>query len=181
MSQFRSSLIYGLDIKFRAIFKSFQLRRLGKRVYIDKNVKIMRFARNTSLGDDVVIKEGARLCVCNQNASISIGSRTTIGYNVFIFASSNIDIGSDCLIAPFVYIVDSDHGIEKQFRINEQSNKMGPINIGKDVWIASSVTILRGVRIGEGAVIAANSVVNCSVPPYEIWGGSPAVKIGERR
>jgi acetyltransferase-like isoleucine patch superfamily enzyme len=53
--------------------------------------------------------------------------------------------------------------------------------VGNDVWIASNVTILKGVHIADGAVIAANSVVNCNVGPYEIWGGSPARKIGERQ
>ncbi|RMF04625.1 MAG: acetyltransferase, partial [Bacteroidetes bacterium] len=55
-----------------------------------------------------------------------------------------------------------------------------PIVIRNDVWLASGVTVLSGVEIGQGAVVAANSVVNKSIPAYEIWGGTPARKIGER-
>ncbi|MBP7556167.1 MAG: acyltransferase [Chitinophagaceae bacterium] len=109
-----------------------------------------------------------------------MGKRTTIGYHTFIFASEAIVIGDDCLIAPFVYIVDSNHGIDRSLKINQQPNETAPVKIGNDVWIASNVTILKGVTIGDGAVIAANSVVNKNVLPYEIVGGSPAKKIGER-
>ncbi len=140
----------------------------------------MRYPSNIRIGDEVVIKEGARICACNAKAHLSIGARTTIGYHNFIFASAGIEIGADCLIAPFVYIVDSDHGIERLQLINRQANQTAPIKIGAGTWVASNVTILKGVEIGEGAVIAANSVVNSDVPPFEIWGGSPAKKIGER-
>ena len=141
----------------------------------------MRFPQNISVDDEVMIKEGARICSCNDQAKISIGARTTIGYHNFIFASAGINIGSDCLIAPFVYIVDSDHGIAKAQKINEQANQTAAVKIEDGVWLASNVTVLKGVRIGEGAVIAANSVVNQNVGAFEIWGGSPAKKIGDRK
>ena len=52
--------------------------------------------------------------------------------------------------------------------------------IGNDVWIGQNVTINRGVEIGNGAVVAAFSVVTKSIPPFEIWGGNPAKKIKDR-
>ncbi len=140
----------------------------------------MRFPKNISIADEVVVKEGAHLCACNAHARISIGERTTVGYHTFVFASEKIEIGADCLIAPFVYVVDSDHSIARGEKINSQPNTTAPIRIGNDVWIASNVTILKGVQIADGAVIAANSVVNKSVGPNEIWGGSPAKHIGHR-
>lgn len=150
-------------------------------MHIDKRVEILRFPKNVSIDDNVILKEGTRICSCNPVAKISIGKNTTVGYHTFIFASSGITIGDDCLIAPFVYIVDSNHQIQRELKINEQSNIVKPIEIGDDSWIASNCTILKGVKIGRGAVIAANSVVNSDVPDYEIYGGSPARKIGERR
>ena len=140
----------------------------------------MRFPKNINIGAEVVVKEGTRICACNAQARVEIGDRTTIGYHNFIFASSGIQIGADCLIAPFVYIVDSNHQTKRAELINRQPNESAPIRIGNGVWIASNVTILKGVHIGEGAVVAANSVVNKDIPAFEIWGGSPAVKIGER-
>lgn len=141
----------------------------------------MRFPKNIHIADDVVIKEGARICSCNEKAVIEIGARTTIGYHNFLFASNRIKIGDDCLIAPFVYIVDSNHQTRRGQLINQQPNETAPIEIGNGVWIASNVTILKGVKIGDGAVIAANSVVNRDIPAFEIHGGSPARKIDERK
>lgn len=180
MSQLRQHLKFSFINRWRSFLQSNRLGHLGKNVWLDKSVEFMRFPKNISLGEDVVVKEGARVCACNAEAKVSIGARTTIGYHNFIFASSGISIGEDCLIAPFVYIVDSNHKVSREKLINLQENEVAPIVIEDGVWVASNVTILKGVTIGKGAVIAANSVVNKDVPAFEIWGGSPAVKIGER-
>lgn len=180
MSQLRKHIKYSWRVKFRQFKLKRNLKVLGKNVFIDKNVEILRYPKNVSIHDNVVIKEGVRICSCNKDAEIIIGKNTTIGYHNFIFASEQIEIGDDCLIAPFVYIVDSNHSIEKRHKINLQPNLTAVVKIGNDVWVASNVTILKGVTIGDGAVIAANSVVNKNVPSYEIWGGSPAKKIGIR-
>lgn len=180
VSQLRKHLNFTDKVLKRATKWKQKLKHLGHEVWIDKRVEFMRYPENISVDDNVVVKEGARICSCNEKASIFIGKRTTIGYHTFLFASQEITIGDDCLIAPFVYCVDSDHGIERNQKINEQPNTTAPIKIGNDVWIASNVTILKGVTIGDGAVVAANSVVKSNIAPYEIWGGSPAKKIGER-
>lgn len=180
ISQLREHLRFTWLHRYRAFVQRRRLGALGHRVFLDKSVEFMRFTRNIFVDDDVVFKEGARVCSCNSSAILRIGKRSTIGYHTFIFASAAIEIGEDCLIAPFVYIVDSNHRIAKNDKINLQPNETSPIRIGNDVWIASNVTILMGVTVGDGAVIAANSVVNISVPPYEIWGGSPAKKIRDR-
>jgi len=166
--------------RLRLFLNKLSLGYCGKRIIIEKNVHFMRYPKNISIEDNVILKEGTKICACNKNAVIKIGKSTTVGYHNYFFSSENIEIGSDCLIAPFVYIVDSNHGIKKEAKINKQPNETAPIKIGDDVWIASNVTILKGVNIGDGAIIAANSVVNTDVPPYEIYGGSPAKKIGER-
>ncbi len=180
MSQLRKHIKYSFKNKCRSLIQSFRLKKLGKSVFIDRNVRLLRFPKMISIDDEVVLKEGVRICACNDEATISIGKRTTVGYHTFIFCSESIEIGDDCLIAPFVYIVDSDHRIKKFEKINRQENITVPIKIGQDVWIASNVTILKGVTIGDGAIIAANSVVNKDIPSFEIWGGIPAKKISER-
>lgn len=180
LSQVRKHLSRNWKHCLRSFIQSFRLGEIHSSVYLDSNVSLLRFPKNIYIKANVIIKEGARICSCNEKAKIQIGARTTVGYHTFIFASNAITIGSDCLIAPFVYIVDSNHRIDRDQLINKQPNETSKIEIGDDVWIASNVTILKGVVIGRGAVIAANSVVNKSVPEYEIWGGSPAKKIGER-
>jgi acetyltransferase-like isoleucine patch superfamily enzyme len=179
-SQLRKHLKFTLANRLRSVTQGWRLGKLGKNVHIDRHVEFMRFPKNIFISNNVVVKEGARICSCNETAVVFIGENTTIGYHTFVFASSKIEIGSNCLIAPFVYIVDSNHQIKRDVNINLQPNETAPIVIGNDVWIASNVTILKGVTIGDGAVIAANSVVNKDVGRYEIFGGSPAKKIGER-
>lgn len=181
MSQLRQHIKFTWKHKLRAFWQKSRLGKLGERVHIDKSVEFMRFPKNIFIGDEVVLKEGVRICSCNGSSIIKIGDRTTIGYHNFIFASDKIEIGDDCLIAPFVYLVDSNYQIERARLINKQPNETAPIFIGNGVWIASNVTVLKGVTIGDGAVVAANSVVNSNIPAFEIWGGSPAKKIGERK
>lgn len=180
MSQLRKHLKFTFLNRWRAWRQSSRLAHIGKGVWIDKRVELLRFPANISIGDEVVLKEGAKICACNAKAQVKIGSRCTVGYHTFIFASAGISIGEDCMIAPFVYFVDSDHGTKKGQVMNQQPNSAEAITVGNDVWIASNVTILKGVNIADGAVIAANSVLNQNVGPNEIWGGTPAKKIGER-
>lgn len=181
VSQVRKHLKYNFMNKFRVLVQYFRVGEIHSNVYLDNNVELMRFPKNIYIKPNVIIKEGVRICSCNEEAVIHIGENTTIGYHSFVFASKSITIGNNCLVAPFTYLVDSNHSIERSTLINQQPNELDSIVINDDVWIASNVTVLKGVEIGRGAVIAANSVVNKSVPEYEIWGGSPAKKIGERK
>lgn len=178
--QLRSHLPRTFFHSCRYFYWKLLLASCGNGVFFENNVKILRYPRNVSIGDNVIIKEGSRICSCNEHAGITIGKRTTIGYHTFLFASEQINIGSDCLVAPFVYIVDSDHGILRSMKINEQPNISAPVNVGNDVWIGAGATILCGVTIGEGAVIAAGAVVNQDVDAYQIVGGIPAKVIGSR-
>ena len=160
-----------------------QSRRLGycgPGIYFERDVHLMRYPENISLGANMVIKTGARICACNEKATVSIGENTTFGYHTFLFASEQITIGANCLIAPFVYLVDSDHSIARHQLINRQPNQTAPISIGDDVWIGTGAKILKGVSVGTGAVIAAGALVKDDVEPYAIVGGIPAKKISER-
>lgn len=171
--QFRIHQKFTILHRLRLIYYKIKLGYCGNKVLFYNNVKIFRFPKNVSIDDNVAVKEGVRICACNKNARISIGENTTIGYHTFIFSSKSISIGKDCLIAPFVYIVDSNHGIDKSMKINMQQNTSKEITIGNDVWVGSNVTILGGVKIGDGAVIGANSLVNKDIEPYTIVAGNP--------
>ena len=148
--------------------------RMGSDVYIERNVELLRHPENVHLGSRVMLKEGARICPTNPQARVSIGDWTTVGYHCFIFATLRIEIGPDCLIAPFCYLVDSDHGIERRKLIREQPMRCEPIRIGAGVWLGAGVTVTAGVTIGEGAVIGARSVVTEDIPAFAIAVGSPA-------
>lgn len=179
-SQLRKHLKWKLIHHWRLFLQKRRMGACGDGVYFEARSEIMRFPKNIFIKSNVVVKEGAKICACNKQSSIHIGENTTVGYHTFIFASEKIEIGDNCLIAPFVYLVDSDHQIEKNHLINQQPNVTAPIKIGNDVWIATGAKILKGVTIGDGAVIAAGAVVKEDVAPYAIVGGIPAKQISER-
>lgn len=180
-SQLRKHINFSLRNRIRSIIQKRRLGKLGKNVFIDKDVSLLRFPKNIFIENEIVIKKGANICACNKDAYIKIGDRTTVGFYTFIYASEAIEIGNDCLIAPFVYIVDSDHAIKPEFNINTQPNITSKIIIEDDVWIATGARILKGVKIGKGSVVAAGAIVKSDVPPYSIVGGMPAKIIGIRK
>ncbi|WP_353220980.1 acyltransferase [Salinisphaera sp. S4-8] len=154
--------------------------RCDEGVVFYSRTELLRFPRNIRLSSDVIIKSGAHLCPCNKDAYISVGKRTSIGFYTFMYASLAIEVGADCMIAPFAYLVDSDHGIAKGEVMNRQKNVPRSIRIGNDVWIGAHAVVLSGVSIGDGAIVAAGSVVRGDVPSNAIVGGVPAKILGER-
>ena len=102
---------------------------VGSDVIIDKNVEILRFPKNVSIGDEVILKEGVKICPTNAKARVNIGNRTTVGYHTMLFASKNIVVGNDCMIAPFAYIVDSNHLTKKDIPMNNQGIEASDIII----------------------------------------------------
>lgn len=105
---------------------------------------------------------------------ILLGSHVRINSGVVLASYSSISIGNDCMIGEYVTIRDADHGTEPGAPMRTQAHTSVPIVIGNDVWIARGAVILKGVTIGDGVVVAANSVVNRDVPPNAIVGGVSA-------
>jgi len=104
----------------------------------------------------------------NKNAVLTLGSGfINSGANIFCF--QDIQIGQDVAIAENVTIRDSDNHV-----ILGNSQKMAPIKIGDHVWIGMNVTILKGVTIGNNAIVAAGSVVVDDVPSNAMVAGVPA-------
>ena len=106
--------------------------------------------------------------------SIIIGNRCFIGRGTEFNIQGKITIGEDTLIASGCVFVDHDHGIDPNTPRSEQPNQISPIKVGCNVWIGAKVVVLKGVEIGDGAIIAAGAVVTKSIPAAEIWGGVPA-------
>lgn len=113
------------------------------------------------------------------NPCIKIGTNTSIGSECHLTAINSITIGNCVLIGKKNTITDNSHGeIDKQnLSIPPAQRKLvskGPIIIEDNVWIGDKVTILAGSRIGFGAIIGANSVVNGYIPPMCVAVGIPA-------
>lgn len=117
----------------------------------------------------------------NKGSAIDIGERVFIGSFCEFNISKGIKIGNDTNIASGCRFIDHDHGIKRDELIGGQRPIEKEIIIGNDVWLGFNVVVLKGVEIGEGAVVAAGAVVTKSIGAYEIWGGVPAKKIGNRK
>ncbi len=167
------------------------LKQYGNVSLISSNI-----GNDVTLGEDSYIKE----CKIENRCSIErrnmlfnskIGNYTYTGYNCVIKYAT---IGKFCSISWNVSIGGANHDIShltthpfpflSKFGLTDKTEDYDSFSdsliIGNDVWIGSNVSILRGVTIGDGAVIGSGAVVTHNVPPYEIWAGVPAKKIGQR-
>jgi acetyltransferase-like isoleucine patch superfamily enzyme len=148
-----------------------------------QSIEIPRNFSDIELHEGVSLDRGVTLLATGDAVSmprIVIGKGTYINRHTMIDASQRISIGADCMIGPFVYITDHDHGIATGVAVKDQPLIGSPVIIEDDVWIGAHVTILKGVRIGRGAVIGAGSVVTRDVAMNTIVAGNPARVIRER-
>ena len=145
------------------------------------------FYKNDSIiiGQKTII--AGELLTFRHGGNIKIGDWCYLGKNSRIWSSTSIEIGNRVLIAHGVNIFDSlTHPINKKARHNqfkaifssghpsEISLDEKPITIEEDVWVGANAVILRGVHIGQGAIIGAGSVVTKDVPAHVIVAGNPA-------
>ena len=148
-------------------------------------INLSRDKKKITIGNDCCIRGIVKI---NENGTILIGNNTYIGGNSIIGSAENITIGNAVIISTEVHIYDNNnHPISpvKRKRMCECGDFFGKewqwsesahsrIVIEDNVWIGERATVLKGVTIGEGAIIASNSVVTHDVPPFTIAAGNPA-------
>jgi len=117
-----------------------------------------------------------RAFLAPRNSEIRLGNNVFLGPNVFISAwdSGTVEIGDNTMIGKDTNIYGSNHDLLDLDGAYKREVSLGPVIIGKNVWIGSSVNVLAGVSIGDNAVIGAGSVVTKSVDAYTITVGNPA-------
>jgi len=115
------------------------------------------------------------------NPIFKVKSNAYLGRNVYVGVFQPVEIGEFSQIGAYSYIVSGNHCYEsRDIPIMKQGFVGASIVIEDDVWIGTHVVVLAGVTIGKGAIIAAHSLVNRNIPPYEVWGGIPARFIKNR-
>ncbi|MUG98807.1 acyltransferase [Scytonema sp. UIC 10036] len=180
------------NLLYRLIFS-----RIGSSVYIQEGVEFIGTSA-IEIGNGVHILKGARLDAgryhnnklfladrvaiernvnigCLDNTVIHIGSDTFLGPNVSIAGPGNIKIGKRCLISSLTKIYANDRELCDRIEpIKYQGISRQGITIENDCWLGHSVTVLDGVTIGEGSVVAAGAVVTKDIPPNSVAVGVPA-------
>ncbi|MBQ8224243.1 MAG: sugar O-acetyltransferase [Bacteroides sp.] len=122
-----------------------------------------------SVGENPSIAHGFH---CDFGCNIHVGNNFYAGYNYTMLDYAPISIGNNCLIGPYVGIYTAAHNLASKDRY--KTGYAQSITIGNDVWIGGHACIMPGVTIGDGAVIAAGSVVCSDVAPRTVVGGVPA-------
>ena len=142
---------------------------------------------------EVVVRErgrlaiGARLAISGlpvrthlvvaAGASLRVGRRVRIAHGVSISAHASVEIGDDVVIGPFCIVMDLDY---HEIKDRDSRGTARPVRIGNGVRLGAGVIVLRGAVIGDGACIAAHSVVSRVVPPGACASGVPARPDGTR-
>lgn len=153
-----------------------------KDIFMKKDCKV-------KIGSNTLVQ--GKICFDREHASVLIGDRCFIGGSTMLICADNISIGDDVLVSWGCTIVDhNSHSIAWGERKDDVMKWMkgekdwskvpiSKVTIENRVWVGFNTIILKGLTIGEGAIIGAGSVVTRDVPPFTIVGGNPAKIIRE--
>jgi maltose O-acetyltransferase len=145
-----------------------------RRIQVPRNPWDIVIDDMVALDDEVVLlTTGAR----GAKPRLLIGRSTYVNRFTMFDASLSISIGAECMIGPYCYITDHDHGVGEQGPISAQALVEAPVKVGNNVWIGAHAVILKGVSIGDNAIIGAGAVVTADVGPGERVAGVPARRI----
>jgi acetyltransferase-like isoleucine patch superfamily enzyme len=133
----------------------------------------VRFGRFSWIGDGTKIR-------CHEGV-VEIGEKTVMGQECTISAYKRVRIGEQCVIADRAMFIDFDHGVvEVERPIRLQGIYKRDCIVGSNVWIGYGACFLRGIRVGDNAIVGTNSVVTKDVPANAVVGGVPAKVIRMR-
>lgn len=158
-SFYLNTLFFILDLMppfVRTMFFKLCFKKYGKNILIDYKT-FFRYMKNIEIADNVSINRG-----CEFFTSANLGTKICLAENV--------------VISPNVKFYGAGH----DYKMLYLPDTSGDIIIESNVWICANSIILQGVKIGEGSIVSANSVVTKSIPPYTIVAGIPAKIIKQR-
>lgn len=146
---------------FEEPIKRCMLGKCGKKVHIGRRVN--GNLENVFCGDNVLIG----------------------GESLFLSSNAKVRIGNDVMFGPRVTVITGNHRIDVIGKPMIAVTEKLPVNdqdvvFEGDNWVGANVTILKGVVVGEGSIVAAGAVVTKNIPRYSVYGGVPAHKIADR-
>ena len=171
------------------LYTGFMRRRFahfGKYSLIASPVEMIVGAECITIGERAKINRGVMLNawpgLLTEKPELVIGNDCHLGARSHISAAVSIRIGDNLLTGPNVLITDNSHGSSTRELLATHPDyrplfSKGPVVIGNNVWIGTNACIMPGVKVGDGAIVAANSVVTHDVPANSVVAGSPATVV----
>jgi maltose O-acetyltransferase len=126
------------------------------------------------LGEGAVVNPGMR---CDYGYNIELGPKAFLNYDCILLDCGKIRIGESTLVGPGAHFYAVRHPVLPYERCQPRNCQAASITVGENCWIGGGAKIMPGVTIGDGAIVAANSVVTRDVSPYTLVAGSPAMFI----
>lgn len=165
--------------KLKLKYKNINLK-INSNSFISTKAQIIMGNNSTiEIGENCYISDNTRLIV-GKDSTLTIEDNVYISINSIISSNSVVKIKKDTVIAHNVTIIDTNKNYNKMgVSIREQGKSVEPIEIGENCWLSAGVVVLKGVKLGEQCVVAANSVVNRSFNKYKVIGGIPSKVIRE--
>jgi len=177
-------LLHRVTMGVASRFRNIYYRALGVRMdgYVwMRSVQIPRQWEDITL-EKCALDHGVVLLCSGERClnKIVIRSGTYINRYTIIDAHLSVEVGRDVMMGPFCFITDADHGMARGELVGRQQVTALPVTIGDGAWLGANVIILKGVKIGPGAIVGGGSVVTHDVAQDEIVAGIPARSIGTR-
>ncbi len=145
----------------------------GVELYARDGYGRLVLGRWVHIGDDTRLRA--------HEGSLRVGDKSVFGRDCTVNCYLDVEFGAASLVADSVYVGDFDHAFSDiHVPIKDQGIVKSPVRIGPDVWIGVKASVLRGVSVGAGSVIAAHAVVTHDVPPYSIVTGVPGRVVRNR-
>lgn len=162
------------------IFKAY-CTRYGRNLHTDCHLHWITGKGDIILGDNVRVDGRVSIGFASRfidHPTLEVGDNSGIGHGCTFTIGKRITIGRDCRLSGEITIMDSSgHSTDPALRWKHSPlgcDDVRAVVIGDGVWIGRQCIIFPGVRIGEGSVVSAGSVVRTHVPPYSVVAGNPA-------
>ncbi|TCN91368.1 acyltransferase [Vibrio crassostreae] len=166
-----------------------RVAQCGKRLYLYGGLPFVSGPLQISIGDDCRVSGHTTFSGCTQplegleHPLLSIGNNVDIGWQSTIAVGKRVIISDNVRIAGGAFLFGySGHPLDAKRRAQGEGDdpqQIGDIILEQDVWLGTNVAVKGGVTIGEGAVVAAGSVVTKSIPAFAIAAGNPARVVGQ--
>lgn len=141
-----------------------------------RRVSMPRQWQDITLEADVALDDGVVLLASGEarGDKLRIGTGTYVNRYTIFDAHVHLHIGRDVMIGPHCYLTDADHSMAPEASVKSQPMCHKPVDVEDEVWIGARATVLPGVRLGRGSVVAAGAVVTRDVPSMAVVAGVPA-------